>query len=41
VRGIELLQDDRPGFWENVGYHMRGDPWVVDANGDGQRFRTL
>jgi DMSO/TMAO reductase YedYZ molybdopterin-dependent catalytic subunit len=30
VRGIELLADDRPGFWEDWshgGYHMRGDPW--------------
>ncbi|MBI1830278.1 MAG: sulfite oxidase-like oxidoreductase [Planctomycetes bacterium] len=30
VRGIELLADDRPGFWEewdHGGYHMRGDPW--------------
>jgi len=41
VRGIELLQHDRPGFWENGGYHMRGDPWTVDASGDGQRFRTF
>ena len=43
VRGIELVEHDRPGFWEsweNGGYHMRGDPWVVDATGDGQRFRT-
>jgi len=27
VRGIELLQHDRAGFWESNGYHMRGDPW--------------
>jgi len=30
VRGIELMAEDRPGFWEaweNGGYHMRGDPW--------------
>jgi DMSO/TMAO reductase YedYZ molybdopterin-dependent catalytic subunit len=33
VRGIELMADDRPGFWEgweNGGYHMRGDPWVEE-----------
>jgi DMSO/TMAO reductase YedYZ molybdopterin-dependent catalytic subunit len=30
VSGIELLQDDRPGFWEANGYHMRGDPWVEE-----------
>jgi DMSO/TMAO reductase YedYZ molybdopterin-dependent catalytic subunit len=36
VRGIELLAEDRPGFWERFehgGYHMRGDPWTE------QRFR--
>jgi DMSO/TMAO reductase YedYZ molybdopterin-dependent catalytic subunit len=27
VRGIELLLDDRPGFWETAGYHNYGDPW--------------
>jgi DMSO/TMAO reductase YedYZ molybdopterin-dependent catalytic subunit len=27
VRGIELRQDDQPGFWENYGYHGYGDPW--------------
>lgn len=27
VRGIELLLEDEPGFWESVGYHNYGDPW--------------
>ncbi len=27
VRGIELLAEDRPGFWERNGYHIYGDPW--------------
>jgi DMSO/TMAO reductase YedYZ molybdopterin-dependent catalytic subunit len=27
VRGIELSNDDRPGFWETAGYHNYGDPW--------------
>lgn len=27
VRGIRLLQKDRPGFWEELGYHNYGDPW--------------
>ncbi len=43
VRGIEFLTRNRPGFWEqwqNGGYHMRGDPWQLNAQGDGQRFRT-
>ena len=27
VRGLQLVDQDRPGFWESLGYHMRGDPW--------------
>jgi len=27
VRGLRLLDDDEPGFWESNGYHLRGDPW--------------
>jgi DMSO/TMAO reductase YedYZ molybdopterin-dependent catalytic subunit len=27
VSGVEFMKDDRPGFWEQRGYHMRGDPW--------------
>jgi DMSO/TMAO reductase YedYZ molybdopterin-dependent catalytic subunit len=27
VRGLELRQDDEPGFWESYGYHNYGDPW--------------
>jgi DMSO/TMAO reductase YedYZ molybdopterin-dependent catalytic subunit len=27
VRGIELLAQDRPGFWERNGYHNHADPW--------------
>ena len=27
VRGLELLIEDRPGFWEAAGYHNYGDPW--------------
>ena len=27
VRGIQLLLQDEPGFWESVGYHNYGDPW--------------
>jgi len=27
VRGIRLLLDDEPGFWESLGYHDYGDPW--------------
>jgi len=27
VRGIELLAEDAPGFWEQNGYNMYGDPF--------------
>ncbi|HYZ76794.1 MAG TPA: sulfite oxidase-like oxidoreductase [Gaiellaceae bacterium] len=27
VRGLELREDDEPGFWETYGYHDYGDPW--------------
>jgi DMSO/TMAO reductase YedYZ molybdopterin-dependent catalytic subunit len=27
VRGLTLTPDDVPGFWEEAGYHNRGDPW--------------
>lgn len=27
VRRIQFVDDDTPGFWEELGYHMYGDPW--------------
>ncbi len=33
VAGLEFLAEDKAGFWEEGGYHMRGDPWTE------QRFR--
>ena len=27
VWGLEIRKDDRPGYWEERGYHMLGDPW--------------
>jgi DMSO/TMAO reductase YedYZ molybdopterin-dependent catalytic subunit len=27
VRGITLMPNDVPGFWESLGYHNYGDPW--------------
>jgi len=27
VSGLTLLDHDQPGFWEQNGYHDRGDPW--------------
>jgi DMSO/TMAO reductase YedYZ molybdopterin-dependent catalytic subunit len=34
VRGIEFLDHDAPGFWEQNGYHIYGNPWKE------QRFDT-
>jgi DMSO/TMAO reductase YedYZ molybdopterin-dependent catalytic subunit len=33
VAGAELLSQDKPGFWEANGYHMRGDPWQEERFG--------
>ncbi|MDB5372947.1 MAG: Oxidoreductase molybdopterin binding protein [Belnapia sp.] len=33
VTRIELLRDDRPGFWEVRGYHNNGDPWLEERYG--------
>jgi DMSO/TMAO reductase YedYZ molybdopterin-dependent catalytic subunit len=33
VRGLEILEEDEPGFWERGGYHMRGDPWREERFG--------
>jgi len=27
VRGLQLMRQDKPGFWERYGYHMYADPW--------------
>jgi DMSO/TMAO reductase YedYZ molybdopterin-dependent catalytic subunit len=27
VRGLFFMPQDEPGFWEQYGYHLRGDPW--------------
>jgi DMSO/TMAO reductase YedYZ molybdopterin-dependent catalytic subunit len=33
VKGFEILEEDYPGFWEQNGYHMRGDPWTEERFG--------
>jgi DMSO/TMAO reductase YedYZ molybdopterin-dependent catalytic subunit len=33
VAGVELTAQDRAGFWEANGYHMRGDPWAEERYG--------
>jgi DMSO/TMAO reductase YedYZ molybdopterin-dependent catalytic subunit len=27
IAGLRVLDHDEPGFWEQNGYHNRGDPW--------------
>jgi DMSO/TMAO reductase YedYZ molybdopterin-dependent catalytic subunit len=43
VRRITLLRDDRPGFWEQYGYHHRGDVAAEErfeeASADGPTAR--
>ncbi len=34
VRGIELTREDRPGFWEQNGYHNEADPWNEERFSD-------
>jgi DMSO/TMAO reductase YedYZ molybdopterin-dependent catalytic subunit len=48
VRGLALLDQDVPGFWEQNGYHMHGDPWTEERYGgrgltqhDINRIRNL
>jgi DMSO/TMAO reductase YedYZ molybdopterin-dependent catalytic subunit len=33
VKRIELIAEDRPGFWEERGYHDNGDPWREERYG--------
>lgn len=33
VRGLEFMVEDRPGFWEQYGYHNHGDPWKEERYG--------
>jgi DMSO/TMAO reductase YedYZ molybdopterin-dependent catalytic subunit len=40
VRGFEFLEVNPPGFWEENGYHMRGDPWQEERF-SGQETRAM
>jgi DMSO/TMAO reductase YedYZ molybdopterin-dependent catalytic subunit len=40
VRAFEFLDVNPPGFWEQNGYHMRGDPWQ-DERFAGQETRAM
>jgi DMSO/TMAO reductase YedYZ molybdopterin-dependent catalytic subunit len=33
ICAIELRSSDAPGFWEQNGYHMHGDPWREERFG--------
>jgi len=33
LAAIELMDHDRPGFWERNGYHLHGDPWREERYG--------
>jgi DMSO/TMAO reductase YedYZ molybdopterin-dependent catalytic subunit len=33
VHGFEFLEEDYPGFWEQNGYHQRGEPWAEERYG--------
>lgn len=33
VHTLELTEHDRPGYWEERGYHMRGDVWAEERYG--------
>jgi DMSO/TMAO reductase YedYZ molybdopterin-dependent catalytic subunit len=41
VRGIELMADDRAGFWEQHGYHMNADFANEERFGDEPRSSTV
>jgi DMSO/TMAO reductase YedYZ molybdopterin-dependent catalytic subunit len=34
IRGLELTAEDRPGFWEQNGYHNQADPWKEERFSD-------
>lgn len=34
VRGVELMPQDRRGFWERNGYHNHADPWREERYSD-------
>ena len=33
LRGLQFLAQDRPGFWEQAGYHNRADVWKEERFG--------
>jgi DMSO/TMAO reductase YedYZ molybdopterin-dependent catalytic subunit len=33
--GLNFIAKDKPGFWEQAGYHMHGDPWTEERREGG------
>lgn len=38
LRALEFTREDRPGFWEQAGYHNEGDPWKEQRLQQGSMF---
>ncbi len=36
LKRLEILDEDRLGFWEENGYHHRGDPWAEERWSDDE-----
>lgn len=34
IQGLRLVDKDQAGFWEEIGYHMYGDPWQEQRYGE-------
>ena len=30
IRGLVMEESDKPGFWEQYGYNLHGDPWLEE-----------
>ncbi|MEZ4586068.1 MAG: sulfite oxidase-like oxidoreductase [Gemmatimonadales bacterium] len=39
LTGFEFLDEERAGFWEENGYHFRGDPWAEERYGRDEYLR--
>ena len=33
IRGLIFMDEDKAGYWENLGYHQRGDPFAEERFG--------
>lgn len=38
LHAIEFSAEDRPGFWEQAGYHNEGDPWKEERHARGRAY---